>query len=138
MVALSRREFLYLSLAASAGLAPQADTKKADVHQQLLDLAARQEEQRRARFAAVKSKDDLQALQKTLRETFLRRVLRLLRAFACARPTSAIKRRCSQRCTQHWPMKTWTPTTRRTRPSRRGWRSRRTSTCFPRRRLEAG
>ena len=42
-----------------------------DVHQQLLDLAARQEAQRRARFAAVTSKADLEALQTSLRETFL-------------------------------------------------------------------
>ena len=68
MVHLSRREFLYLSLAASAGLAASADAKPADVHQQLLDLAARQEKQRLSQFAAVKTKDDLQLLQKTLRE----------------------------------------------------------------------
>jgi cephalosporin-C deacetylase-like acetyl esterase len=72
MDSLSRREFLYLSLAASAGLARGADPRHADVHQHLLDLAARQEEKRRARFAAVKTKDDLQALQQELRETFLR------------------------------------------------------------------
>jgi cephalosporin-C deacetylase-like acetyl esterase len=72
MNTLSRRDFLYLSLAASAALARGADGKKLNVHQQLLDLAARQEERRRARFAAVKTKDDLQALQKDLRETFLR------------------------------------------------------------------
>ena len=71
MTVLSRREFVYLSVAASAGLIRGADANKTDVHQQLFDLAAQQEEQRRARFAAVKSKADLEALQKTLRETFL-------------------------------------------------------------------
>src|SRR5262245_10140816 len=68
---LSRREFLYLGLAA-AGFAYAADTPPPNVHQQILDLAAHQEEKRRARFAAVKSKADLEALQKSLRETFLR------------------------------------------------------------------
>jgi cephalosporin-C deacetylase-like acetyl esterase len=69
---LSRRDFLYLSLATPAGLARAAAPQKANVHQQLLDLAARQQEQRRARFAAVRSKADLDALQRSLRETFLR------------------------------------------------------------------
>src|ERR1700733_3464230 len=72
MTVLSRREFMYLGLAASAGLTQGAEASTTDVHQQLLDLPAHQEEQRRARFAAVKSKADLEALQKTLRETFLR------------------------------------------------------------------
>src|SRR5262249_39650117 len=45
--------------------------EKANVHLQLLDPAATQEEQRRARFAAVKTKADLEALQKSLREKFL-------------------------------------------------------------------
>src|SRR5437773_548990 len=72
MTFLSRREFLSLSLVASAGLARGADPRTTDVHQQLLDLAARQEVERRTRFAAVKSKTDLEALQKTLRESFLR------------------------------------------------------------------
>src|ERR1043166_5724162 len=70
MPSLSRRELLYLSLAAAAG--PAADADGADVHRQLLDLAARQEERRRARFAAVKSKADLETLQKGLRAAFLR------------------------------------------------------------------
>ncbi|HEV3261662.1 MAG TPA: acetylxylan esterase [Gemmataceae bacterium] len=70
---LSRRDFLYLSLAASAGLArgEPAKATAANVHQQILDLAARQQERRRARFAAVKSKADLEALQRSLRQTFL-------------------------------------------------------------------
>jgi cephalosporin-C deacetylase-like acetyl esterase len=72
MPSLSRREFLSLSLAAAAAPALAADAAGADVHRQLLDLAAHQEERRRARFAAVKTRADLEALQKTLRETFLR------------------------------------------------------------------
>jgi dienelactone hydrolase len=67
---LSRREFLYLSAAASAGLV-RADEARADLPRQLLDLAARQQEQRRARFAAVRSEADLAALQKELRQKFL-------------------------------------------------------------------
>src|SRR5262249_12641492 len=67
-----RREFLYLGLAAAAGAAPAAEPRKADVHRQLLDRAARLEEKRRARFAAVRSRADLEALQKALRESFLR------------------------------------------------------------------
>ncbi len=43
-----------------------------DVHQQILDLAALQEQKRRARFAAVQSKADLDVLQTTLRQAFLR------------------------------------------------------------------
>jgi len=61
-----------VSLAASAGLLHADEPRGADVHRQLLDLAARQQEKRRTRFAAVQSKADLEALQKTLRETFLR------------------------------------------------------------------
>src|SRR5437763_4458370 len=72
MTSLSRREFLSLSLAVVAGPVLSADPAGADVHRQLLDLAARQQERRRARFVAVKTKADLEALQKTLRETFLR------------------------------------------------------------------
>ena len=51
--------------------ASAAGANPPDVHQQLLDLAARQEERRRARFAAVASKADLEALQASLRKTFL-------------------------------------------------------------------
>jgi len=72
----SRREFLGLGIAAPAGLssalALAADAASVDVHQQLLELATRQEQQRRARFKAVKSKADLDVLQTTLRQTFLR------------------------------------------------------------------
>jgi dienelactone hydrolase len=71
MTPLSRRRFLYLSLAAACP-AVAAESAGTDVHRQLLDLAARQEERRRKRFGTVKSKADLEALQKTLRESFLR------------------------------------------------------------------
>jgi len=70
----SRRELLYLGLAASLGRPRSllaAEGKAANVHQQLLELAARQQEKRRARFAAVKTREDLETLQKTLRESFL-------------------------------------------------------------------
>jgi cephalosporin-C deacetylase-like acetyl esterase len=77
---LSRRHFLDLALTAPTGLAlvsataaaPGSGDTPADVHQQLLDLASRQEERRRARFAAVASKADLEVLQTSLRATFLR------------------------------------------------------------------
>jgi dienelactone hydrolase len=71
MEPLSRRTFLGFGLAASAGLVRAADARPANVHDQLLDLAARHEERRRARFAVVKSKADLAALQQSLRDTFL-------------------------------------------------------------------
>src|SRR5438093_1073123 len=48
-----------------------AGSATADIHQQLLDLARRQETQRRARFAAVRTPAELDALQESLRETFL-------------------------------------------------------------------
>ena len=63
---ISRRDFLYLSLALAADPARGADIKaeSVDLHRQLLDLADKQREQRRTRFAAVKTRDDLEALQK--------------------------------------------------------------------------
>src|SRR5258708_33128206 len=69
----SRRDFLYCTLAASTGLAAESRPRAAgvNVHQQLLDVAAKQQEQRRARFAAVRSQADLEALQKDLRQKFL-------------------------------------------------------------------
>lgn len=42
-----------------------------NVHEQILDLAAEMQKQRRARFAAVKTPAELAALQKDLREKFL-------------------------------------------------------------------
>jgi dienelactone hydrolase/pimeloyl-ACP methyl ester carboxylesterase len=74
----SRRDFLELALAGPAGLASvtalgaEPGTSSVDVHQQILELAARQEAERRKRFAAVTSKADLDALQTSLRTTFLR------------------------------------------------------------------
>jgi pimeloyl-ACP methyl ester carboxylesterase len=76
MSPLTRRELIQLGLASSVGWAPgvgaQTNTGPASVHEQLLDRAGRQEERRRARFAAVKSKVDLELLQKELRQTLLR------------------------------------------------------------------
>ena len=74
MDSLSRREFLYAGLAASAGLSGAVETATPDVQQQMLALAARQEKRRRQRFAAVTTKADLEALQKSLREAFLKRL----------------------------------------------------------------
>ena len=51
---------------------PVLAVEKPDLHQQLLELAVRQQKDRRAHFAAVTSKADLDTLQKSLRETFLR------------------------------------------------------------------
>jgi dienelactone hydrolase len=48
-----------------------AETEAIDVHHYLLDAAARQEAERRARFAAVKSREDWSSLQNSLRRTFL-------------------------------------------------------------------
>jgi dienelactone hydrolase/pimeloyl-ACP methyl ester carboxylesterase len=83
MIPLSRRDFLaagcaLTSTVATASAAPKLDDPRpVDVHRQLLELAAQQEERRRARFAAVTSKAGLEALQASLRET----VLRLLDGF---------------------------------------------------------
>lgn len=67
---LSRRAFLAAGLAAPAMLAA-GDSPRPDVHRQLLELAAEQEKKRRARFVAIKTAADLEALQKDLREKFL-------------------------------------------------------------------
>ncbi|HYV38736.1 MAG TPA: acetylxylan esterase [Gemmataceae bacterium] len=45
---------------------------KSNLHQQLLDLADRQQNDRRNQFSATSSKADLETLQKSLREKFLR------------------------------------------------------------------
>ncbi len=74
----TRREFFELALAAPAGLASAsalaARTEHAlvDIHEQLLELAVRQEDARRARFSAVKSRSQLESLQTSLRGSFLR------------------------------------------------------------------
>ena len=69
---LSRRDFLCVSAAAAAGLAHADGAANAtvDVHQQLLDEAARQEKQRRERFAAVATQADLEALQRISAASF--------------------------------------------------------------------
>jgi dienelactone hydrolase len=72
MSPLSRRDFLALSAAAAAGIARSEDPRPAaNVHQQLLDEAGRLEKQRRTRFAAVTSRDELAGLQQELRRKFL-------------------------------------------------------------------
>jgi hypothetical protein len=70
---LSRRGFLLTGLAASVPGARAAPprSERADVHRQLLALAAEQEKRRRAKFAAVKTAAALETLQKELRERFL-------------------------------------------------------------------
>ena len=51
---------------------PAHAAEKPDLHQQLLELADHQQKERRAHFAAVTTKADLETLQETLREKFLR------------------------------------------------------------------
>ncbi len=76
MRSVSRRDLLRLGVAAPAILAPNyalaAPAGDGDVHQHLLELAAAQEEKRRARFAAVKTKSDVFELRSALKESFLR------------------------------------------------------------------
>src|SRR5262249_27734910 len=45
---------------------------KSDLHQQLLDLAGRQQRERRTQFASITSKTGLETLQNSLREKFLK------------------------------------------------------------------
>ncbi len=52
--------------------APASAGQQPDLHRQLLDLAGRQQTERRAHFAAVTSKEALEALQRSLREKFLK------------------------------------------------------------------
>jgi hypothetical protein len=76
MIPISRRDFLAAGITMAGISSPPAQrpegTRPVDVHQQILDLAARQEAERRARFAAVATESDLRTLQTSLRETFLR------------------------------------------------------------------
>ncbi|MFO0888101.1 MAG: acetylxylan esterase [Isosphaeraceae bacterium] len=78
MARFSRREVLRLGLAGSAGLAwardlpAVAEEGAVDLHRQLLDLAQRYQRERRARFAAIRTADELAALQDSLRRTFVR------------------------------------------------------------------
>src|SRR4051794_13933658 len=71
MPPISRRDLL--GLFAMAGLYRQAPPEPpvADLHRQLLDLAARQQERRRERFRAVGSAAELEALRRSLRDAFL-------------------------------------------------------------------
>ena len=73
MLPLSRREFLSASTAAGAGIAFGANPSlpPPDLHRQILELAALQEQQRTARFAAVNSIAELKELQIDLRHRFL-------------------------------------------------------------------
>src|SRR5262245_31186194 len=61
----------FLVLALASGPAA-ARPEPANLHQQLLDLADRQQKERRAQLARVKTKADLEALQRSLREKLLR------------------------------------------------------------------
>jgi len=78
MNSLSRRDFARAGIGSVALLSlphwARCDTVsvKSDVQQQILELAKRQESARRAQFAAVKTPAELEALQKSLREKFLR------------------------------------------------------------------
>ncbi len=69
----SRREFLYGTAATVAGLpvSSAAEPERISLHREILDRAAVLEKDRRARFAAVKSPADLEALQRSLRSRFL-------------------------------------------------------------------
>lgn len=72
MSELNRRDLMRLGVAASVGLAAADVAASPDIHEEILALAARQERERRARFAAVRTKGDLEALQESLRSAFLR------------------------------------------------------------------
>jgi hypothetical protein len=52
--------------------APASAGQQPDLCRQLLDLAGRQQTERRAHFAAATSKEALEALQRSLREKFLK------------------------------------------------------------------
>jgi hypothetical protein len=60
-----------LGLALASGVAA-ARPEPASLHRQLLDLSDRQQKDRRRRFARVKTRSDLEALQRSLREKLLR------------------------------------------------------------------
>jgi dienelactone hydrolase len=73
MKAISRRAFVQQGLAAPLALARSqaAAAERLNVHEQILQTAARQQAQRRARFAAVNSPEELSVLQQDLRVRFL-------------------------------------------------------------------
>lgn len=69
---LSRREFLATGFAATLPTVHGDEPRQnVDVHRQLLNLATEHEKKRRARFVAIKSAEELEALQKELRQKFL-------------------------------------------------------------------
>ena len=70
MSAMNRRKLFGIGLAASLGTGASFKATD-DLHQQILDLSAKFEAQRRARFAAVKTQAELNLLQTGLRQTFL-------------------------------------------------------------------
>lgn len=70
MSELSRRDLLGLGLLAATGLGFEEPPADDDLQQQLLDLAARFERERRARFAAIRTGEQLSAIQDSLRKTF--------------------------------------------------------------------
>jgi hypothetical protein len=76
MTKYSRRELLCLAMASSVYLARapalHARQQPPDVYRLLLDLADRQQQERRARFATVTTPAKLESLQKSLRDDFLR------------------------------------------------------------------
>jgi dienelactone hydrolase len=77
MLSFNRRALLALSLAAAANLSCAQAPERKNVHEQILELAAEQEQKRRQRFAAVKSKEDLAKLQAELHASFLELIGRL-------------------------------------------------------------
>jgi dienelactone hydrolase len=77
MQSLSRRDFLQTGLAAGLALPCTANAHAPappapNIHEELLELAQKQQESRRRRFASVSSKAELEALQKDLRAKFLK------------------------------------------------------------------
>ena len=70
---ISRRAFLQASLTVPVVLtnAAPAEPTRANVHEQILELAAKLQARRRTLFAAVQTKDQLIALQADLRRKFL-------------------------------------------------------------------
>src|SRR6266446_2666028 len=78
MSSISRRDFALAGISKSAllslldGRGIAFDNRVSNVHDELLHLAHRQEAERRAAFAAVKTIGELAKLQATLREKFLR------------------------------------------------------------------
>jgi dienelactone hydrolase len=64
--------YRFVSLFLLAFQSPALAGPKPDLHQQLLELADRQQKERRLHFARAASEADLEMLQKSLREKFLR------------------------------------------------------------------